>query len=43
MTDRRNPRPRGWLPLALIAAGAVGGGLSAAVSCLIDWRRGRRT
>jgi hypothetical protein len=41
--DRLNDRPRAWLPLALIAAGAVGGGISAAVSCLIDWRRGRRT
>jgi hypothetical protein len=41
--DRLNYINLGWLPLALIAAGAFGGGISAAVSCLIDWRRGRRT
>lgn len=40
--DRLNHVNLGWLPLALIAAGAIGGGISAAVSCLIDWRRGRR-
>lgn len=35
--------PLWWLWLALIAAGAVVGGACAAVSCLIDWARGRRT
>lgn len=33
----------GRLYLALIAAGAVTGGLVAAAHCGIDWARGRRT
>jgi hypothetical protein len=43
VTERLQHLNLGWLYVALIAAGALGGGLSAAVSCLIDWRRGRRT
>lgn len=32
-----------WLWLAAVAAGVVSGGLCAAVSCLVDWARRRRT
>lgn len=35
--------PIAWLYVALVAAGAVGGGLYAAVDCLVTWARGRRT
>ncbi|HEY9372834.1 hypothetical protein [Streptomyces sp.] len=41
--DRLNHLNLGWLYLGLVAAGALGGGLFAAVTCLIDWARGRRT
>jgi hypothetical protein len=41
--DRLNDLNLGWAYVALIATGAVLGGLSAAVGCLIDWARGRRT
>jgi Na+(H+)/acetate symporter ActP len=36
-------RPLGHLYLALIAAGALAGALTAAGSCAIEWARGRRT
>jgi hypothetical protein len=41
--DRINHLNLGWLWLAVVAAGAAAFGLYAAVSCLIDWARGRRT
>lgn len=36
-------RPISHLYLALIAAGAIVGALTAAGSCAIEWTRGRRT
>jgi ABC-type uncharacterized transport system permease subunit len=41
--DRFNDLNLWWLWLAAVAAGAVAGGLTAAVNCLLDWARGRRT
>lgn len=33
----------GWLYLGIVAAGAIGGGLYAAIGCLVDHMRERRT
>ena len=41
--DRINHLNLGWLWLLAVGAGAAAGGLYAAVDCLIDWARGRRT
>jgi len=41
--DRLQHIPLVWLYVALVAAGAVGGGLFAAGSLAVDWWRGRRT
>ncbi|MFD4547211.1 hypothetical protein [Streptomyces sp. NPDC058466] len=41
--DRLNHANLVWAYVALIATGAVLGGLYAAIGCLIDWARGRRT
>lgn len=40
---RLEDRSLGRLYIALIAVGAVAGGLVAAGTCLADWARGRRT
>lgn len=41
--DRLNDISLGVAYLVLVAAGALLGGLTAAVGCLVDWARGRRT
>jgi hypothetical protein len=43
MLDALNHLNLWWLWLAAVAAGAVAGGLTAAVNCIIGWARGRRT
>ncbi|MFJ7963187.1 hypothetical protein [Streptomyces sp. NPDC096324] len=41
--DRLQHLNLGWLYVALIAAGAIGGALGAALSLLADRKPGRRT
>lgn len=41
--DRLNDINLAYLWLAAVAAGAVAGGITAAVNCLIDWAHRRRT
>jgi hypothetical protein len=43
VSERLNHLSLVWAYVALIATGAVLGGLYAAIACLIDWARGRRT
>jgi hypothetical protein len=41
--ERLQHIPLVWLYLAVVAAGAVGGGLYAAVTLVAEWFTGRRT